>query len=748
MDDLLKSDATATPLLKALLESLPFRFWACNTEGRCILQNAVSLRDFGPFVGRLMSELPIPQEVLSRWDENARRTLAGEVVSQDSTFELKGELRSYRYTMGPIRNAEGRILGLVMVSIDISELRRIEAALTESEERLRSITDNAPDIIIQANIDGEITYINRVYPSVTMDQAVGTNLCQWVPPAYQPVVQNALAHVFTKAEPYRYETQGIGINGELAWYSTRLSPVVINGQVTSVILICSDMTESQRAEAALRESEEKFRQLANSIDEGFWLISLAPERLLYINAAFERIWGLPAASLYAETRAAMNSIHPQQRETIQRQFDDWLAGRVDEYEVEYRIVRPDGSIRWIHDHAARIYDEKGQLYRASGIVRDITGRKLAEEAIRESESRYRLLAENSSDLISRHAPDGSYLYVSPACQTLLGYTPESLLGKNAIELIHADDVDACKAKLEEMVTTGRSETATFRIRRADGHYVWFETQGRAVLDPENHEVREIVATSRDVTERMEANRKLRQREADLAHAERLSTMGQMASEMAHELNQPLYAIANFAEACRGTLKDLPAGVNPDLRRWIDQIAQQARRAGDVVRRVTHFVRKGELDQSIFDLNQCIRDVAGLLEFGLRSKGVEVRFELDRGPLTVLADRLLIEQVLVNLMRNGIDAMAETELERRKLTIRSFSVSDVEVGVAVKDQGRGLPPGQADRLFEPYFTTKSDGTGMGLPICRSTIEAHRGKICAKDDPAGGAIFQFVLPRFTE
>ena len=748
MDDLINTDAGAPPLLKALLESLPFRVWACDTGGRCILQNTVSLRDFGPFVGRYMNELPLPQEVLDRWDDNAQQTLAGNIVSSDSTFALKGELRNYRYTMAPIRDAGGQILGLVMVSMDISELRRIEAALTESEERLRSITENAPDIIIQANAEGEITYINRVYPPVTKNEAVGTNLCQWVPPDYQPVVKNALQHVFTRAEPCRYETQGIGNNGELAWYSTRLSPVVINGKVTSVILICSDMTESQRAEAALRESEEKFRQLANSIDEGFWLISLEPERLLYINAAFERIWGVAAASLYGEPRAAMKSIHPQQREAIRRHFDDWLAGRIDDFEVEYRIITPDGSIRWIHDHAARIYDEKGRMYRASGIVRDVTGRKLTEEAIRESEARYRLLAENSSDLISRHDTDGRYLYVSPACQTLLGYSPDFLLGKNALDLIHAEDVDACKAKLREMVVTGRSETATFRIRRMDGQYVWFETQGRAVFDPENREVREIVATSRDVTDRMEANRKLRQREADLAHAERLSTMGQMASEMAHELNQPLYAIANFAEACRGTLKDLPPGVNPDLRRWIDQIAQQARRAGDVVRRVTHFVRKGELDQSVFDLNQCVRDVAGLLEFGLRSKGVEVRFELDSRPLTVLADRLLIEQVLVNLVRNGVDAMADTEPERKKLTIRSFMASDAEVGVAVQDQGRGLPPGQTDRLFEPYFTTKSDGTGMGLPICRSTIEAHRGKICAKDDPAGGAVFQFVLPRFAD
>jgi C4-dicarboxylate-specific signal transduction histidine kinase len=286
------------------------------------------------------------------------------------------------------------------------------------------------------------------------------------------------------------------------------------------------------------------------------------------------------------------------------------------------------------------------------------------------------------------------------------------------------------------------------VRRADGQYIWVESRGTAVPDSQTGKVTEFIATSRDVTEQLESSRKLRQREADFAHSERLSTMGQMASEMAHELNQPLYAIANFAEACLGKLRQQGSGDPAELGKWIEQIAQQARRAGDVVRRIARFVRKGELDPELLDLNQRIRDTSVLLEFATRKEGVGVEYELADNLPQIVADRLLIEQVLLNLVRNASEAMSETEPSRRHLVIRTFHDEDGHVGAAVSDSGRGIAAEHFDRLFEPYFTTKADGTGMGLAICRSTIEAHGGRIWAENNLGGGATFQFVLPSLAQ
>jgi C4-dicarboxylate-specific signal transduction histidine kinase len=248
----------------------------------------------------------------------------------------------------------------------------------------------------------------------------------------------------------------------------------------------------------------------------------------------------------------------------------------------------------------------------------------------------------------------------------------------------------------------------------------------------------------DVTELRQAEQALRQREAELAHLDRLSTMGQMSSELAHELSQPLYAIANFADAGLG-LVDQPEQLNRgELRRWLEQIGQQARRGGNVLKRITQFVRKGELRRQPLDLNECVRNVAAMLEHELRRRTVEVRIEPLEERAMVFADALLIEQVLVNLIRNAEEAMDAKPADKRSLVIRTFAGEPGLVGIAVGDSGPGVAAEAANQLFESYFTTKPQGTGLGLAICRSTIEAHGGRIWASNNPSGGATFQFLLP----
>ncbi len=610
--------------------------------------------------------------------------------------------------------------------------------------RLTSILEHVTDFVLQIDEQGRITYINRIYPPYTREQVLGSQVEDWVTSEFRGRLRDAIARTLATGEPTNLEVAGAGKDGELAWYSTRMGAERVGGEIRSVVMITTDMTDRQRAVLTLRESEERFRQLATSIDRGFWLIAVDPERLLYVNPAFERIWGVPAGELYDRVRGGEMWIHPGDRQRVHERFNDWLAGLCDSFDMEYRIVRPSGETRWVHDLGAKIFAEQGKLIRASGVVRDITAEKAAGQELRDSEARYRLLADHSTDLISRHSPDGRWRYLSPASVAMLGYRPDELVGLDPFEFIHPDDRGMAMLALKNLVETGQNQTITYRARRADGRYVWLETIGKTVFDSGCNEVLEVVATSRDVTDRIEAARELRQREADLAHAERLSTMGQMASELAHELNQPLYAINNFAEASLGRLVQAGGAESPDLRRWLEQIAEQARRAGDVIRRITRFVRKGELDREPLDLNRCIRDLSVLLEFGSRGKGIHVSYELAERLPIVIADRVLIEQVLLNLVRNAAEAMEDSQPDSRRLTIRTFVAGEGDVGVTVSDTGSGIPPDCLERLFEPYFTTKADGTGMGLAICRSTIEAQGGCIWASNNPGGGATFSFTLP----
>jgi C4-dicarboxylate-specific signal transduction histidine kinase len=241
--------------------------------------------------------------------------------------------------------------------------------------------------------------------------------------------------------------------------------------------------------------------------------------------------------------------------------------------------------------------------------------------------------------------------------------------------------------------------------------------------------------------------KLHDREAQLAHLDRVSTLGQMASEVAHELSQPLYAISNFADACLALLQQ-PGELNrADLKRWLEQIAGQARRGGDCLKRMTRYVRKGELVRERLDLNDRIRDCLAMLQIELSRHQVQVRTELASAPLWTRADALLIEQVLVNLIRNAAQAMDQVPPEQRVLTVSSSAI-DGEVGASVSDTGPGLATDKPNQLFEPYLTTKPHGTGLGLAICRSTIEAHGGRIWADSIPSGGALFRFTLPAATQ
>jgi C4-dicarboxylate-specific signal transduction histidine kinase len=255
---------------------------------------------------------------------------------------------------------------------------------------------------------------------------------------------------------------------------------------------------------------------------------------------------------------------------------------------------------------------------------------------------------------------------------------------------------------------------------------------------------EVVCIIRNISDRKQAEERARQLQLELIHVARLSTMGEMASGIAHELNQPLTAIRNYAAACEESLRGLPAGVRDPVLEWVREIGDQANRAGEIIRRMRNLVSKRRPQRTRANVPEIIREVVGLFQSELRKRDIQIRLRLDEKLPPVEADPIQLQQVLLNLLRNAAEAFRPTPPTDFRITVRTRRRDGDQVEVSVADTGAGLSDEASEQAFEPFFTTKPDGMGIGLSISRSIIEAHGGRLWAESNPRGGSIFRFALP----
>ncbi len=365
-----------------------------------------------------------------------------------------------------------------------------------------------------------------------------------------------------------------------------------------------------------------------------------------------------------------------------------------------------------------------------------------EKNLRESELRFHLLAENATDMISRHSPDGTYLYVSPSSKTLLGYSPEELIGKNANKFVHYEDVGKLKKAFNRRKETSSYHMFTYRVYRKDGEYRWIESNIRIIRDEESHVIREVQSASRDVTDHI-LDKKARLRGQQLAHVFRLSTMEEMASGMAHEISQPLAAVVNYTQGCvRYLQKD--SHDRDQLVEIMNKAVAQAERAGEVIHRLKNFFCKGQLVKTPFKINGLIRETVTLIRNDLNRSKTKIEFEFAKDVQLISADRIQVQQVLLNLVQNAIEAMHVIDPGCRKIQIQTKMLTQKSLEITVSDTGPGFSKENAHKAFEPFFTTKANGRGMGLAICRSIIEAHGGQFLINPNSNNHSWIRFVLP----
>lgn len=363
------------------------------------------------------------------------------------------------------------------------------------------------------------------------------------------------------------------------------------------------------------------------------------------------------------------------------------------------------------------------------------------DRLQENEYRLRAIIESEPECVKLQAADGTVLEINPAGLRLVDADrPEDIVGQRIYSVVAPEYADFYRENMRR-VFAGEAVVYEFRSITLKGRTCWMETHAVPLRDARGA-IYALLGITRDITEHKLAEEQARRHQTELARVARLATMGEMATGLAHELNQPLSAIANFARGCIRRLRN--GGVAPgELIGPLEEVCQQAERASEVMRHVRDFVRKREPRLAAADVNQIVRSVAHFTEMETRQQNAVVKLALAPDLPRVLADPIMVEQVISNLVRNSMEAMAEARSPRREITIRTGPNGGGAVEVEVGDTGPGIDGALIDQVFDQFFTTKPEGVGMGLSISRSIVESHGGSIRAESRAGGGATFRFSL-----
>jgi PAS domain S-box-containing protein len=429
-------------------------------------------------------------------------------------------------------------------------------------------------------------------------------------------------------------------------------------------------------------------------------------------------------------------IHPDDRAGFTERLQRHVHERVG-FETDYRTVHPGGAVRDIHALGHPVLSPSGELVEFIGTVIDITERKRADEALRRQAN----LLEQTHDAILAWDLSGPILYWNRGAEQLYGFSRDEAIGRRSHDLLrteHPMPTEVFEPLIERQGTWSGELTQMTRDHRTilveSRHVLMREADGRRV----------VLETNRDMTERKQAEEAVRQAQADLAHMSRVTTMGELTASLAHELNQPIAAAATNAKTCLRWL----TREQPDLeeaRAAALRIVHDATRAAEIISRIRSPFKKGAPQREWVDVDDVIREMIVLLRNEAYRYSIAIRTELPGDLPLVLADRVQLQQVFMNLMLNGIDAMKDLGAAG-ELTIRSRAEAG-DLLISVSDTGAGLPP-QVEQIFSAFFTTKPGGIGMGLTISRSIIESHGGRLWATANSGRGASFHFTLPTNAE
>jgi PAS domain S-box-containing protein len=618
------------------------------------------------------------------------------------------------------------------------QLQASEASLRESEKRFRIVADAAPVLIWMSGIDKLCTFFNKRWLEFTgrsFEQELGNG---WAEGVHSNDLQQCLqtyTEAFDARKPFVMQYRLRRYDGEYRWISDEGVPRYdANGTFAGYIGSCVDVTKLLRQQKALSEFEERVALAAEAAHLGVWEFDTATERI-WVSDKIRQLFQFPPGDeiTYGEFQ---KRVHPDDRAGRDRMMQQAIRGHSG-YETEYRIVLPDGMIRWIGGRAQCVGDSKGKSTRLLGVSMDITERKQAEELFHLATE-----ASPSGTVLVDH--QGHILLVNAHAEKLFGWPRNELIGKDIEVLVperfvHAHPGDRANffaAPEARAMGAGRELFA----RRKDGSEFPVEIGLNPIQTPRGLVV---LANVVDISARLAAEEETRRNRRQVELLTRVSLLGEMTASLAHELNQPLAAIVNNATAAMQYLEQ--GRLDPkQLQEILTDVVGDGHRAYDIMHNVRSAIKKGSAIRAPIKLNDVAKAVTYMVQADAAARSCKVELFLARDLPATEGDPTQIQQAILNLVHNAFDAMDHTPPSRRIVEIATSYDGDNTICVVVRDYGSGISEATRQRLFEQFFTTKEEGLGMGLAIVRSIVEAHGGSIAAENADGGGARFYFRLP----
>jgi PAS domain S-box-containing protein len=501
-----------------------------------------------------------------------------------------------------------------------------------------------------------------------------------------------------------------------------------------------EITDRKQAEEKLRESEERFRTMANTAPVMIWMSG--PDKLCtFFNKGWLDFTGRPIEQELGN--GWTEGVHKEDLDRCLEVYANAFDAR-QEFTMEYRLRRYDGEYRWVIDHGVSRFEPDGTFLGYIGSCIDVTERKRAQDALEAEHSFLRQIIDIVPNFIFAKDREGRFTLANQAAAEAYGTTVEDLIGKSDRDFnSNFEEVEFFRRMdLEVMNTLQERFIAEERITDARGNVRWLQTMKRPIIDTDGS-ANQVLGASTDITQRKEAELELRRHRAELAHVARISIMGELAASLAHELNQPLTAILSNAQAALRFMHAKPPDLE-EVREILKEIVEDNNRASEVIRRMRALVKKEEIEFLAIDLESVIDEVMTLIHSDAVLHNVQLSFKHSSELPRARGDRVQLQQVMLNLLLNAFDAVKDCPPHDRQVVVRAQREGAGMLKVTVRDYGTGLTDGTLDKIFQPFYTTRRDGLGMGLAICRSIIEAHGGRLWAQNNPDRGATFCFTVP----